>query len=361
MKLKLGFIISIFVLSLVIAIYFLINYIEINNFLGEVEIESYVSNITWDVNLQKEVYYKEWDELEYIYLLKNESKNSKSFDINEKFFENKLDLKDLEIDYSSWTIEWKTTQVIKIRWKTKKWWKANSNDIENDKTWFQFTKSDINSDDNSNENEKVSDIDRENSEQNNENEKNSDIIDNLENYKWIWIVWDKFYSSLDNLIVLTWNWVNSIENIWIWDHVFEIIKESSKSYFVVEEDTINSWEYFVFWYNTNNELISFEKPIVFVWKKWSNVDVVNIMPNKIENDTYRWLTIQWKWFLDLISVQLSNNNIFKKTDYNIISDNVISVKIPANITTWTYYINIMTLSWIFEFPDYKFDIIEKKE
>ncbi len=333
MKKKQFIYIFIFIFSLIIfwIIYFLSDsYIDHSS---DLKIESFVSNKTWETDYDKKIYYKKWDELEYIYVIKNDSENSKLLNINNSYFEKELNLDDIKIE-TEWTyLSWDSATIIKIKWKAKS---AGMSDQEN-LSWLNLNSINIKL-------PEKNDITK-------EEQKNTNISDLK-----IDIINQKYSSNTDNLIELIWTWFDNIDMIWVGDKFFKLNKlQDNKYYFMVPSGSFWNWEYFIFALLKNKSVVSLNKSVKFEYKNQKLV-IFNLAPNKIKNDIPRWITLQWKWLKNTISVQLSDNKIFKKTDFNIVSDSLLLVRIPYNLEIWNYFINIMTLDGIYEFPEYKFEI-----
>lgn len=161
--------------------------------------------------------------------------------------------------------------------------------------------------------------------------------------------------NINNLVEILWEWKDKIKYVTIWQISLTPISENNKVLLTIEKDSFSSWEYFIIVQLKDNTLLTLNEKITITHSK-DMVNIANITPNNIKNWSDRYIVLQWNWFSKVISMQLSNNVVLKNTSFNIISDNVISVKIPGEILPWNYYFNIMTTSWITELKNNIFTI-----
>jgi hypothetical protein len=162
-------------------------------------------------------------------------------------------------------------------------------------------------------------------------------------------------SNINNMIELTWSWKNFVEYVNIWWISLKPIENSWKVYLSIDKNTFTSWEYFVIAQFSDWELKTLEQKINVIFSN-SKVNIANLTPQEIKNDVDRYIIAQWNGFSKVVSIQLNNNIILKNTSFDIINDNVIWIKIPKELTTWRYYINIMTTDWIYEIKNIYFNI-----
>lgn len=300
----------------------------------------YIANKTWDTEYTKEVFYKKWDELEYIYILNNTSDTFKRIEIDTWKIEQLLNLSDLNVEKSSDIISWNSSMILKFNWiALGAWWTKEElfKDIEKFIRLIDIAQQDIDLINPEDEQKPQIIIEK------------SDIDISLEK--------DVFISDIDNLIKITWIWLEWISSIWIWDKFFKLLSKNNEYYILIPAKTFPDWNYFVIVVLNSWDIIAQNKTVEFNLD-WQEVVITSILPNQVENNIPRWITLQWDWFSGAISVQLSNNFVFKKTSFKIVSNSVMAVEIPAWLGPWKYFINIMTFAWIFEFPDYGFDVIE---
>ncbi len=296
------------------------------------QIDFIIKNSTWETWYKKEIPYKKWDIIEINIIPKNWLYWDLEIDylklpINIK----KASVKDNEININK-NISLKKWEWIKIIWEAKNNW-ILKNDLD------IFKKIDL----------------KENQEQKDLKENlNKDIV-NIKNIK---ISFDKYNlnSNLNNLINIYWTWIENIKYINIWWISFYPIKDNNEYYLSINKNTFSNWEYFIILQLKDNSILPLNDKISFIYSK-DEVNVYNITPNQIKWDKDTYVVIQWNWLSKIISLQFSNNVILKNTSFNIINDNVLSVKIPANLEKWKYYINIMTTKWIFEIKNTYFYIV----
>ena len=81
------------------------------------------------------------------------------------------------------------------------------------------------------------------------------------------------------------------------------------------------------------------------------INISRAFPNYVEEWVWGWITIRWKWFENIVSIQLSNNEIYESTDYEVVSDTSIVVYISPDLENWEYFFNLMWQSGIYEFPE----------
>jgi len=172
-------------------------------------------------------------------------------------------------------------------------------------------------------------------------EANNDNIDNISIEKL------NYSSNVSNIIKITWNNLDQIEYVIIWDMSFKPEYNTDYLYVLVEKNNILNWEQIVFFQRLNWKIETYPEKINFTFTD-SNIVVVNITPRIIKNDINRNIILQWKWFSKVISIWLSNNIILKDTSFNIITDEVMSVVIPKGLGIWKYKLNIMNVEWIYK-------------
>lgn len=323
-------IIIIIILSSIILLSSLL-YFNSEDLVVDKNIDLLIKNNSWNTWFSKSIPYKKWDELEINIILKNWL----SWIIE-------LDKNILPINPDSWTINWKEID-INSKINIKKWeslklkWKAKDNWIlKNDLNIVKeiLLKENIKNDENQEKIDKT--IDKNN------------IKINFSNYNLNW--------NTNNLINIYWSWIENIAyiNIW-WISLYPIKDDKNNYYLSINKNTFSSWEYFIIVQLKDNSLITLNQKFKFNYSK-DKVNIVNITPNYIKNDTDKYIVLQWNWFSKTISIQLSNYIILKNTSFNIINDKVLSVKIPSWLEIWKYFINIMTTDWIFEIKNNNFYI-----
>ena len=77
----------------------------------------------------------------------------------------------------------------------------------------------------------------------------------------------------------------------------------------------------------NGKLVTTDEKVSFVYHS-SPINIGAVTPSEIKSDVDRYVVVQGNGFEKIISIQLSNNLIFKNTLFNVVNDNVVSIKIP---------------------------------
>jgi hypothetical protein len=155
-----------------------------------------------------------------------------------------------------------------------------------------------------------------------------------------------YYSNKDNLIDIKWKNIKNIESIRIGNNVFKSKIDNDKLYFLIKKNIIKEWTYEIEVNLKNWKNITLKNKLIFN-RYSSTLKIDQITPKKIKNDIARNIILQWKWFSKTISIQLSNNIVLTETSFNIISDNVLAVIIPAKLKEWLYELNIMSTTGIY--------------
>ncbi len=162
-------------------------------------------------------------------------------------------------------------------------------------------------------------------------------------------------SNINNLIKINWDKKNLIKYVNIgWVSLTPIV-DKDEIFLSIAKNTFWNWEYFIILQMMDNSIITLNKKISFVFND-SETNIANITPKSIKNTQDTHIVLQWNWFSKVISLQLSNNIILKNASFEIISDQVMSVKIPKNLNKWTYFLNIMTTKWIINLKNNTFII-----
>ena len=82
----------------------------------------------------------------------------------------------------------------------------------------------------------------------------------------------------------------------------------------------------------------------------------NITPNKLKLDIDKNIVLQWVWFSKIMSIQLNNNTILDSSNFEVVSDNLLILKLPKNLWVWEYSLNIMWVDKIYEITNKNFSI-----
>lgn len=164
-----------------------------------------------------------------------------------------------------------------------------------------------------------------------------------------------FSSNINNLLIISGKNLSNIQYINIWWKTFTPKFNNNKLYIGIDKDSFATWEYFVLFQLKNNQIVTYPSKIRFTYDE-NSINISQITPNIIKNDIDRYLVIQWNNLSKVIRVQLSNNVILKDTSFKVINNNVITIKIPAWLNSWNYFINFMWTQWIFELKNSQFTI-----
>ncbi len=290
--------------------------------------DTYSKNLTWWTPLMQDSPFRKWDDLEIVEIISwwdfkamlDLSKISEIIDIN-KIEYNWKRYKDkiwLEVIVSK-----ESPAIVKIVWKAK----LNKQD---DLLKINVTKTE----------ELIS----------KKEEIQEKKITSSNKASWIKINWEKFNSNINNLLIMSWNDLDNISHVLIWEKNMRIIKQDSKIYIPIDKKTFTSWEYFMMLQYPDWSVTSLDKKISFTFSQ-NEINISAITPDQITNDSDIYVVLQGNWFNKLISLQLSNNIIIKNTEFKPINDNVVAVKIPKWIQSWIYKINLMDTKWIYSTED----------
>lgn len=287
-----------------------------------------LKNLSWNTPIWDIIPYKKWEEVEITFIFPWEWKNKLTLDLtkwNKNISVKKILIDEAETDKNNIIVEdWQTVKIIGEAlndWSLKK---EDYEDIiiENEKL----------------EEEKVEEV-------------NTDFSGSLN----LSFHQTSFNSNINNLVEISGDQIEFIKYVNIWEVSLTPIKNNQKTYLAIEKNTFWAWEYFIIVQLNNNDLIPLDQKLQFQYSN-SKVNIANITPKSIQNIKDTFIVLQWNGFSKVISIQLSNNIILKNTSFDIISDSVLSVKIPAWLETGKYYFNIMTIDWISELKNNTFTI-----
>lgn len=304
-------------------------------------IDLLIRNNSWETLFSDSIPFQKWDEVELNFILKNSNskvsldlgKVRQKFDIKEIYIDNeKIDKLDDNLDI-------KNSKNIKIIAKAKD--KGILKEEEKNEIVTDFEEN----------REKL--IEEEQEIETQEVDEKLPIKD-----KEIIIDIKKLNSNINNLIEIKGSSKNLVKYINIWWRSFTPVSKSWSVFISVDKNTFVSWSYFVIIQFNDSEVVTLDKKIYFDFSS-DKVNIANITPNVIENDIDRYVVLQWNGLSKVISIQLNNNIILKNTSFDIINDNVLSVKIPKWLSRWYYYFNIMTTEWIYVIKNLNFYIDNK--
>lgn len=164
-----------------------------------------------------------------------------------------------------------------------------------------------------------------------------------------------FYWDFNTLIEISGSWQSVLEFVILWDKSFRIIEENKKFFINIPKNTFWNGEYFVFVQDRDKNIFPLEQKITSSFSD-KDVNVQNIVPRSVSNKQDQNIILQWRGFSKTVSLQLSNNIVLKNTDFVIISDTVLQVKIPKWIEVWNYQLNVMTTKNIYQIQNIPFSI-----
>lgn len=313
-----------------------------------------IKNLNWDSPLQNDVPFVKGNDLELYYIIDNDNGNSAHINIEklqEKIDIEKIEIWDTLIDIkNNINIKIDQTTPLKITGKSK----VNNSDETSDlkdlvdikikqeeveislsETWSTIEQEDIEAD------EKIIEVE--------------DEIDN--DFSKLKLSNINFNSNINNLLEISWDNIENIKYLNIGSYSINPVFKDNKAFFLINKDTFSSWNYFIFIQPTEWKIVPLNEQITF---KYSNnlVNIANITPNEVKNDKDRYIVLQWNGFSKIISIQLNNNIVIKKTSFEVINDKVLSIKIQKWLDTGKYSFNIMTTDEIVELNNLNFSVIQ---
>lgn len=353
--------------------------------------DSLIKNLNWDSPLQSEVPYVIWNEIELYYILNYNSGNNIS--VNLELLRAEFDISEIKIWDITLEIADKIDFIITENTPLKISWIAKNNSNAWEKNLRDLIKisaekiSEINSKNTVKKIEIIPEIsiqDNNTIEKNQENknkeweddiiiipseiytdknnleqpiieitpeEKNNNLFSDL-NFNQV-----QFNSNINNLLEISWKNIEKIKFLNIGSYSFTPNITDGSAYFLIKKNTFDSGNYFVFIQPKQWNIVPLDIQMNFQYSS-SKVNIANITPNQVNNNKDSYIVLQWNWFNDIISLQLSNNIILKKTSFEIINDKVLSVKIDKNIEVGSYSFNIMTTNDIIKIDNMSFTIIK---
>lgn len=289
----------------------------------------YIKNLSWNTDYSQDVPYKKNDEVELFLFLESLKDKSCKIDyslIEKDFLIKKILIDDKEIkkedlvDLNSWA--W-----IKIIASAKQNWSLKTTDLKLDYS--------LNTTTNSWNTLKEVEV-----------EKNK-ILFNLEKTSFNW--------SVNNLVLAYWSWLEQIQYIKIWELYFNLVEIDWKYYVWIDKNLLKDWNYNVSLILKNNEVLAYSKQIS-ISNDTNSISVYNITPNKLKLDIDKNIVLQWVWFSKIMSIQLNNNTILDSSNFEVVSDNLLILKLPKNLWVWEYSLNIMWVDKIYEITNKNFSI-----
>lgn len=162
-------------------------------------------------------------------------------------------------------------------------------------------------------------------------------------------------SNIDNLVPLSGQNLESIDRVLVGEKSFVGSVKDGQYYFIIPKNTFGNGEFFIGLYLRNGQLVTTPDRLTFTYNP-NPINIAAITPSQIKNDQDRYVVVQGNGFGKMISIQLSNNLIFKNALFTVINDNVVSIKIPKDLEPGAYYFNMMDTAGIYEAKNIRFTV-----
>lgn len=134
-------------------------------------------------------------------------------------------------------------------------------------------------------------------------------------------------SNIDQLVPISGRNLDSVDRIVVGEKTFAGVVQGKKYYVTIPKNTFGTGDFFLGLYLKNGQLITTNAKLSFTYNA-NPINIAAITPLEIKNDTDRYVVVQGNGFQKMISIQLSNNLIFKNALFTVINDHVVSIKIP---------------------------------
>jgi len=162
-------------------------------------------------------------------------------------------------------------------------------------------------------------------------------------------------SNIDHLVPLSGKNLESIDRVVVGEKTFSGLVKDGKYYFIIPKDTFGNGEFFIGLYLRNGQLVPTQDRLAFTYNG-NPINIAAITPNQLRNEEDHYVVVQGNGFSKMISIQLSNNLIFKNALFTVINDNVVSIKIPKGLEPGEYYFNMMDTAGIYEAKNIQFTV-----
>lgn len=299
--------------------------------------EILMRNLSWETNLQKFTPYRKNDDLEFVFISESESSNEAKVDLSA--LSEKLKISEILINDAPaildnlGKIQFDTTLKITVRGTAKE-----AVLIQEPLEWLikiEFEKK-------QKQTEALPNINKSAPEGTPESIRvNSGILS----------------SNINQLLEISASSnLDTIDRVIIGEKTFVWVVQGKVYYVTIPKNTFWNWDFFLGLYLKNGKLVSTDEKISFVYNS-SPINIGAITPTEIKSDADRYVVVQGNGFEKIISIQLSNNLIFKNTLFTVVNDNVVSVKIPKWLQTGEYYFNIMDTAGIYEAKNMPFTVM----
>ncbi|MCK9272090.1 hypothetical protein M0P65_00925 [Candidatus Gracilibacteria bacterium] len=308
-------------------------YFSVNISNNKVNSSLFIKNLTWQTNGSDFVPFKKNDSLDFTFVFDSLFGNSLNLNISK--LEKKINIKEIYINdekkdkNSLKNIHFKN--ILKLRIVGD----AIQNSLENENI-----KNDV-------EVELIGDKPEEIVEE--------EIIDKTKEVLIFTFNSQNFNSNINNVLEISGQNLELIDYLVIGEKKIEGIYKDDKFYARIEKNIFGNGDFFVGFYLKNGKLETSSSKLTFSYNP-NPINIAAITPDKISNKKDSYVVIQGNGFNKIVSLQLSNNYIFKNTLFNIINNQVASVKIPSGLTPGVYYFNIMDTKGIYNAANLKLTI-----
>lgn len=324
------FYILILALILILAYFYFFNKSVVGN---KINSSLFIKNITWQTNWNDFVPFKKNDSLDLTFIFDADFGNISNINIDKlskKIYIKEIYVNDEKKDRNSLkNVRFNNILKLRIVWDALEnsiEWENIKNDVEIDVTWEKL-----------------------------EETLEEEIIDKTKEVLISSFNSQKFNSNINNILEISGQNLELIDYLIIWEKKIEWIYKDNKFYARIDKNIFWNWDFFVGFYLKNGKLETSNSKLTFSYNP-NPINIAAITPTKISNKKDSYIVIQWNWFNKMVSLQLSNNYIFKNTLFNIISNQVASVKIPSWLTPGVYYFNIMDTKGIYNADNIKLTI-----
>lgn len=173
---------------------------------------------------------------------------------------------------------------------------------------------------------------------------------------WVQLSPNTLSTHTNHLISLQTDAPEDILYVTIWGYSYKLSEHEGNKYFEIQKNTFSPGDYFISVQNNAWDIIGLEQKMTILWGQDYGINLINITPDTISNTKKTSIVLQWNGFSKVISVQLDNNIILKETNFDIITDQVMSIEIPQWIPVGRYNFNLLTTEKIVKLPSHALTI-----
>ncbi len=310
-------------------------------------IDFFVSNESWWQQSSWKVSYSSWDRLKYTFLYKYDAWKSLFFD--EDKLQNRLNLSGINIQTGHNDNGNKGLVYLEIDWKAKDNWQT---DITKDELseYLKKTSNKANDDlskENANNTQKDKNI------QENESTEDSNMLEDID-LSDVWLSTYSLYDTQSQLVELKgYEYVDKV-NIW------ESSITPEGKYLSIDAREIGQWVHDIVYYLSDGSTFEDDKKfqIVSMWDR--SVGIYSFNPDVLYSTGSRWISVQGYGFENILAIQLSSSEVIGQTDFELVSDRLMGIKIPEDIGFGKYHLNIMVDDGIYRLKEKSFEILPEK-